>query len=59
MVVSYRVGRPRVSREFKADVQNVLNARTPVQYYYDARTAGLKSVDQLSILPVLRYTLRF
>lgn len=59
MVVAYRVGGPRVSHEIKADVQNVLNACTPVQYYYDARTGSLKSVDQLAILPVLQYTLRF
>ncbi len=59
IVVAYRVGGPRVSHEIKADVQNVLNARTPVQYYYDARTGSLKTVDQLAILPVLQYTLRF
>jgi hypothetical protein len=59
MVVAYRVGGSRVSHEIKADVQNVLNARTPVQYYYDARTRSIKTVDQLAILPVLQYTLRF
>ncbi|HRO98447.1 MAG TPA: TonB-dependent receptor [Flavobacteriales bacterium] len=59
MVVAYRVGGTRVSHEIKADVQNVLNACTPVQYYYDARTGSLKTVDQLAILPVLQYTLRF
>lgn len=59
MVVAYRVGGTRVSHEIKADVQNVLNARTPVQYYYDARSGALKTVDQLAILPVLQYTLRF
>jgi len=59
LVMSYRVGRPRVSHEFKADVQNVLNARTAVGYYFDPRTGTVKSWDQLALLPVLQYTLRF
>lgn len=59
IVASYRVGRPKVSHEFKADVQNVLNADTPVFYYYDKRTRTIKDVPQLALLPVLQYTLRF
>ncbi|MBK8500297.1 MAG: TonB-dependent receptor [Flavobacteriales bacterium] len=59
LVVSYRVGRPKVSHEFKADVQNVLNAQTPVGYYFDSRSQSIKSYDQLAMLPVLQYTLRF
>ncbi|MEO8588023.1 MAG: TonB-dependent receptor [Flavobacteriales bacterium] len=59
LVVSYRVGRPKVSHEFKADVQNIFNAQTPVGYYFDSRTSTLKSYNQLSMLPVLQYTLRF
>ncbi|MFZ1688795.1 MAG: TonB-dependent receptor [Flavobacteriales bacterium] len=59
VVASYRVGRPKVSHEFKADVQNVLNAKTTVGYFYDERAEAVKSYAQLSILPVLQYTLRF
>lgn len=59
MVVSYRVGRPKVSHEFKLDVQNVLNAQTPVYEYFDRRTGTIKTVDQLAMLPVMQYTLRF
>lgn len=59
LVVSYRVGRPKASHEFKIDVQNVLNAQTPVGYYFDARTNTVKSWNQLAMLPVLQYTLRF
>jgi len=59
MVVSYRVGRPRVGHEFKVDVQNVLNAQTPVYEYFDHRTGTIKTIDQLAMLPVLQYTLRF
>lgn len=59
VVASYRVGRPKVSHEFKLDVQNVLNAATPVYYYYDSRTDSIKDVPQLGMLPVMQYTLRF
>jgi hypothetical protein len=59
MVLAYRVGRSKVSHEFKADVQNVLNAQTPVWRYYEGRTQSIKSVNQLAILPVIGYTLRF
>ena len=58
-MVSYRVGRPKVSHEFKADVQNVLNAQTTVYRYYDDRSQSIKTVPQLAMLPVLQYTLRF
>ncbi|MEZ4740834.1 MAG: hypothetical protein R2818_16090, partial [Flavobacteriales bacterium] len=59
LVVSYRVGKPKASHEFKIDVQNVLNAQTPVYFYFDSRTNTIKDVPQLAMLPVLQYTLRF
>ncbi|MCW5898390.1 MAG: TonB-dependent receptor [Flavobacteriales bacterium] len=59
MVVAYRVGRARVSHEVKADVQNVLNAQTPVYEYYNNRTQRIETINQLAMLPVLQYTLRF
>ncbi len=59
VVVSYRVGRAKVSHEFKADVQNVLNGSTLVQRYYNATTQRLEGASQLALLPVLQYTLRF
>lgn len=59
MVLAYRVGRARVSHEIKADVQNVLNTQTPVYPYYSSRNDRIETVNQLSILPVLQYTLRF
>ena len=59
VVVSYRLGRPKASHEFKLDVQNVLNADTTVLRYYDRRTETIKDVPQLAILPVVQYTLRF
>jgi hypothetical protein len=59
VLVAYRVGRAKVSHEIKADVQNVLNAQTPVYRYYNSRTERIESIDQLAMLPVLQYTLRF
>lgn len=59
IVTTYRVGRPRASHEFKLDVQNVLNAATPVYYYYDDRTQRIENIPQLALLPVMQYTLRF
>ena len=49
----------RMKREGKIDVQNVLNAATPVYYYFDSRTETIQNVPQLAILPVMQYTLRF
>ncbi|HEY0976539.1 MAG TPA: TonB-dependent receptor [Flavobacteriales bacterium] len=59
LVVSYRIGRAKVSHEFKADVQNVLNSDTAVYQYFDKRTGTLKDIPQLALLPVVQYTLRF
>lgn len=59
LVLSYRLGKKNVTHEFKADVQNVLNARTAVYRYFDRRTSTIKDVPQLTLLPVLQYTLRF
>ena len=59
VVLSYRLGRKNVSHEFKVDVQNVMNARTAVYRYFDQRTGTIKDVPQLTLLPVLQYTLRF
>lgn len=59
IVIAYRVGRPKVSHEFKIDAQNVLNAGTSVGYWFDRRAGAVKSVPQLPLLPVMQYTLRF
>ena len=59
VLVGYRIGRPKVSHEFKLDVQNVLNASTTVYDYYEVRTESIKPVPQLALLPVFQYTLHF
>lgn len=59
LVVSYRVGRPRVSHEFKVDVQNVLNGKTNVTQYFNGQDGRIEGNSQLAILPVVQYMLRF
>lgn len=59
VVLTYRVNRPKLSHEFKVDVQNVLNAQTTVYEYFNTRTTKIEPVPQLALLPVLQYTLRF
>ncbi len=59
VVLSYRLGRKNASHEFKMDVQNVLNAQTAVYRYFDKRKGNVQDVPQLSLLPVIQYTLRF
>lgn len=59
LVFSYRVGKPRVTHEYKLDIQNVLNAQTPIYFDYNERSRSIETTDQLAILPVFLYTLRF
>lgn len=59
IVLSYRIGRPKASHEFKVDVQNVLNSSTAVYHHYNDRTRSIDPVPQLALLPVIQYTLRF
>jgi hypothetical protein len=59
MVLAYRAGRARASHEIKVDVQNVLNTQTAVYFYYNNRTQQIETINQLAMLPVLQYTLRF
>lgn len=59
LVANYRVGRPKVSHEFKIDVQNMLNSNTAVYTYFDSRTDTIMDLSQLGLLPVLQYMLRF
>ena len=59
LVISYRVGRPRVSHEFKVDVQNVLNGKTNVNQYFNRQDGRIEGNSQLAILPVVQYMLRF
>ncbi len=56
ILVAYRAGRPNARHGSKLDAQN---AQASVYRYFDRRTSTVKDVTQLTLLPVLQYTLRF
>lgn len=57
--VNYRINKRRVSHEFKADIQNMLNNQATIDYYYNDTTKKIESIKQLALLPVISYTLNF
>lgn len=57
--VVYRVDRKKSSRELKLDVQNLTGNAANIDYYYDNTTKSIKTLKQLSTLPVLSYTINF
>ncbi|MEQ8909905.1 MAG: TonB-dependent receptor [Vicingaceae bacterium] len=59
LAVSYRVEKTNLSHEVKIDVQNVLNAQTPIDYYFSETTQEIENIPQLATLPVISYTISF
>ncbi|MBK6265510.1 TonB-dependent receptor [Marivirga sp. S37H4] len=59
LAISYRINKPRLSHEFKIDVQNVTNNTAVIDYYYYDVNKSIEKVEQLPMLPVLSYTLNF
>jgi hypothetical protein len=59
MAVNYRINKPRVSHEFKIDIQNLTNNQSFIMDYYDDANQEVEKLKQLPILPVLSYTLNF
>jgi hypothetical protein len=57
--VSYRLNKRRVTHEFKADIQNMLNNQATIDYYFNSTTNKIESIKQLALLPVVSYTLNF
>lgn len=57
--VSYRINKRRVSHEFKADIQNMLNNQATIDYYFNSTTNKIEPIKQLALLPVISYTLNF
>lgn len=57
--VNYRINKRRVSHEFKADIQNMLNNQATIDYYFNSTTNKIESIKQLALLPVISYTLNF
>ncbi len=59
LAISYRINKPRLSHEFKIDVQNVTNNTAVIDFYYNDVNKNIEEVKQLPMLPVLSYTLNF
>jgi len=59
MAVSYRIDRYRTSQELKLDIQNLTNHAAKIAPYYNDTTGEVKYLTQLSLLPVLMYTVHF
>jgi hypothetical protein len=59
LAVSYRVNKAKVSHEVKLDIQNIANSETPIDYFYNKATMEIEEISQLSLLPIIKYTINF
>jgi hypothetical protein len=57
--LTYRVDRKKTSQELKMDIQNLTNHKARIAPYYNDSTSEIKYLTQLSLLPVLIYTIHF
>jgi hypothetical protein len=59
LAISYRINKPKLSHEIKIDVQNATNNGAVIDFYYNDLNKNIEAVTQLSLLPILGYTLNF
>ena len=59
LAVTYRIDRNNTSQELKLDIQNLTNNAAKIAPYYNDTTGEVKYLNQLSLLPVLMYTVHF
>jgi len=59
VALSYRINKARLSHEIKLDVQNVTNNTAVIDFYYNDVNQNIEVVEQLSLLPILSYTINF
>jgi hypothetical protein len=57
--VTYRIDRNKTSQELKLDIQNLTNNAANIAPYYNDTTDKVEFLNQLSLLPVLIYTIHF
>jgi hypothetical protein len=57
--INYRVNKPKFSYEFKIDIQNITNNSAVIERYYSEANKRIEDVNQLSLLPILSYTINF
>lgn len=59
IALSYRINKEKLSHEFKMDVQNVTMQAAAIDYYYNEANREIEEINQLSMLPILSYTVHF
>jgi hypothetical protein len=59
IALSYRINKEQLSHEFKMDVQNVTMQAAAIDYYYNEASREIEEINQLSMLPILSYTVHF
>lgn len=59
LAISYRKNKPRLSHEFKLDVQNVTSNNAVIDFYYNDVNQDIEKIEQLSLLPILSYIINF
>ena len=59
IAINYRVNKQKLSHEVKLDIQNLTNNNTAIDYYYNTVTKEIDEIPQLSMFPVVSYTVHF
>ncbi len=59
VAIMYRVNGRKTSQELKLDIQNATNNQAKVDEYYVPSASKIENLTQLSMVPVLSYTLFF
>lgn len=59
IALSYRIDSKKISQEFKLDIQNASNHAARIDQFYDSKNDKIVYSRQLSLLPVVMYTIHF
>ena len=59
LAVGIRRDKKKTTREFKIDVQNVINAQAAVREYYIEATEEISVSKQLPFFPTISYSISF
>lgn len=57
--VNFRKNKPKVTSEWRLDIQNVLNRQNVLESFYSNQLRGIATENQLGLIPVLSYRLEF
>lgn len=59
LAVAYRIDSKKISQEFKIDIQNATNNKAKLEPFYNENTNKVEFYEQLTLLPVVMYTIHF